>query len=134
VWLAVGVLSAWFNPAPAFGAFDTATAPSGTFSTLTLLSPPALTATLNGSKQHCEATLTWTLPQPGVPDSWSIQRYSGANASGNAQTVAGSTTTFVDVDVSLNTTYTWKIRALLGSSWTSATTTSPSEAVSNQCR
>jgi fibronectin type 3 domain-containing protein len=88
--------------------------------------PPAAPGTLTGSAGDAKVTLTW-LASPSSPDSYTIQRKTGAGAFADLFTTAnGTTLSYVDNTAANGTTYSYQVRANKGScSSTTYTNTVP---------
>lgn len=123
------------QPSVASASFTTTKTLTATFGAATLQAPGAITVTPNGDSQNCGVTLTWSLPSTGVPTNWIVQRYIGTTPSGNPRTLTGTITSYFDGETLVrNTTYTWQIRGVAGSFWTSPVTISPAESLNPACR
>ena len=72
----------------------------------TLITPPQLTTVLAGNKKN---SLSWTLPNPDRLDSIYIYRSKGTEPIALLTKVKATTSAFEDVNLTLNTAYTYKI-------------------------
>jgi len=92
-----------------------ASANSDPVSATPLCTPPAAPGTLSASAGDAKVTLTW-LASASSPNSYTIQRKTGAAAYADLFTTAnGTTLSYVDTTAANGTTYTYQVRANKGS-------------------